>query len=160
MIQHIKRGQRMKYLFKAQKNWIPCRMKAVFIAKVLGWICSPHTYLRYPRACIWIGLTKENFMNILFNLGFYSNLGTCWWSLNEKIKITQFRNLDINRSILNEFSKLFFCWVTNWSLYHMSNFGFPRHLGLLLIRPSVLISVFQKGRALLVLIFWVSKLKF
>jgi len=60
------------------------------------------------------------------NFGFYSNLLTCWLALNEKTKMTQFRKLDINRSIHNGFSKLFFCWVTNWSLCHMSIFGFPR----------------------------------
>ena len=49
--------ERMKYLFKGQKNWIPCRMKAVFTAKVLGWICSPLIYSAYPRAWHRIGLS-------------------------------------------------------------------------------------------------------
>ena len=48
--------ERMKYLFKGQKNWIHCRMKAVFTAKVLGWICSPLTHSAYPRAWLGIGL--------------------------------------------------------------------------------------------------------
>ena len=86
------------------------------------------------------------------NFGFYSNLLTCWLALNEKKLKWPSSGNDINRSIHNGFSKLFFCWVTNWSLCHMSIFGFPRHLVLPLTRPSVLISVFHKGRGCLVLI--------
>jgi len=41
-------------------------MKAVFTAKVLGWICSPLTYSGYHRACIGIGLKKKS--NVLISL--------------------------------------------------------------------------------------------
>ena len=61
--------ERMKYLFKGQKNWIPCRMKAVFTAKVLGWICSPLIYSAYPRAWHRIGL------NYSFNWQFRPTFG-------------------------------------------------------------------------------------
>ena len=82
--------ERMKYLFKGQKNWIPCRMKAVFTAKVLGWICSPLIYSAYPRAWLWIGLkwpTKEihrwNFHKLAGISGPVDDLWPGWGNLSE-----------------------------------------------------------------------------
>ena len=60
--------ERMKYLFKGQKNWIPCRMKAVFTAKVLGWICSPLIYSAYPRAWHRIGLNISIHISWLYHM--------------------------------------------------------------------------------------------
>lgn len=86
--------ERMKYLFKGQKNWIPCRMKAVFTAKVLGWICSPLIYSAYPRAWHWIGLSAKfkitwNGVHLFFGHRKIAN-----WHYNLRDIVTIFRQCD------------------------------------------------------------------
>ena len=106
-----------------KKNWIPCRMKAVFTAKVLGWICSPLTHLAYPRAWLGIGLRSyfifcEVTPILSMRSPLWKNVSKGEISKNAKIDNA---NLLITPLFLNRFSKSFFPLKAEM-------FSFPRHV--------------------------------
>ena len=59
-----------------------------------------------------------------------------WKPLNNPVQKIEHKSV-INGSIPDGFSKFFFCWFTNLSLYHMTNFWFARHLCLRLTGRTV-----------------------